>query len=240
MKPKILVGCPTYELFEYCLDKYSKAINSLTYSNYDILLVDNSKEDNYLKKIKSLNLTVKKCPYSNLARARIVASMNILRDYVLKNNYDYLLSLEQDIIPPKDVIQQLLKHNKKIISGVYFVYQNQYSTEQQKYLIPVAWVTDEEFSIGNLDGVSVRLMHPKETEENKVIKVVSCGTGCLLIHRDILEKIKFRYDEFFPYFHDNWFCRDAFYQGFDVWMDTSIKCKHLINNKPFSWANIKK
>ena len=79
---KILVGCPTYELFEYCLEEYSKAVKSLTYNNYDVLLVDNSKDNNYLKKIKSLNLPVEKCSYLNLARARIVSSMNILRDHV--------------------------------------------------------------------------------------------------------------------------------------------------------------
>ena len=35
-------------------------------------------------------------------------------------DYDYFLSLEQDVIPPKDIIEQMLKSEKKIITGVYF------------------------------------------------------------------------------------------------------------------------
>ena len=56
MKPKILVGCPTSFHKEYCLNEYAKSVKELSYNNYDILLVDNSSDDNYLDKIKSYGL----------------------------------------------------------------------------------------------------------------------------------------------------------------------------------------
>ena len=56
MQPKVLVGCPTYSGMEYCLDKYAKTVKSLTHPNYDILLVDNSKDNSYNLRIHALNL----------------------------------------------------------------------------------------------------------------------------------------------------------------------------------------
>ena len=53
-------------------------------------------------------------------KERIVSSRNKLKEYFLKNDYDYLLSLEQDVVSPKDVIERLMKHDKDICSGLYF------------------------------------------------------------------------------------------------------------------------
>ena len=118
---KILVGCPTSFHKEYCFNKYLKGIKSLTYQNHDILLVENSKDDKYINKIKKF-LPVIKGPYFESALDRIITSRNILKEKVLEGNYDYFLSLEQDVIPPKDIIERLLKHNKKVITGIYFVH----------------------------------------------------------------------------------------------------------------------
>ena len=88
MPPKILVGCPTSFHKEYALEAYAKAIKSLTYKNFDILLVDNSEDNKYFEKIKSFNIPVIKGPYFPSARDRIVASRNLLREKVIKD-YDY-------------------------------------------------------------------------------------------------------------------------------------------------------
>jgi GT2 family glycosyltransferase len=240
MNLKVLVGSPVSDLYAYCFDEFLESRKSLTYKNHDLFFIDNSKTVEFSKKIKHNSLPVSRIDFIENARERMVESRNLLRKKVLAENYDYFLNLDQDIIPPTDIIERMLKHKKKIITGVYFVYNSQYSNEQSNYPIPTIWVSDEDTSNGVMDGASVRLMHPKETEEAKVVKIVSCGSGCLFIHRSVLEKIKFRYDPFFPYFDDNWFCRDAFYNNFDIFVDTSLKCKHLIKDKPWKWTELKK
>src|SRR3989344_5621889 len=122
--PKVLIGCPTSDFKAYALERYANGLKGLTYNNFDILIVDNSKDDSYLKSIRKLGLNAVKGLYSELARQRIVDSRNILREYVLNNGYDYFFSLEQDVIPPRDIIQRLISHKKDIISGLYFTYQN--------------------------------------------------------------------------------------------------------------------
>jgi len=99
MKARVLVGCPTSEHKEYCLKEYANLLRSLTYDNFDVLLVDNSKDDRYYNKIKSLGIPVIKDKYLEGAKNRIVHSRNILRERVLNGGYDYFFSLEQDVIP---------------------------------------------------------------------------------------------------------------------------------------------
>ena len=72
MKPKILVGCPTSDHKEYCLDKYLEGIKALTYPNFDFVLVDNSKEEKYYNKLKDKGLNVLRDKYYELARERLL------------------------------------------------------------------------------------------------------------------------------------------------------------------------
>lgn len=225
--PKVLVGCPTSDHKSYALERYAEGLKSLTYENFDILIVDNSKNDKYLRKVKGLGIPVVKGPYSDSARQRIIDSRNILGQKALDKGYDYFFSLEQDVIPPKDVIQRLLKHNKEIVSGIYFTYQNNKGVNLG--LAPVLWK-----KVGK-DGLKV--MSEKEVIGSRLIEVGACGLGCILIHKDVFKKIKFRFGKEYEGFDDIWFSYDAFNNGFKIFADTSIKCKHLI--KGWSWEGIK-
>ena len=225
MNPKILLGCPTSEHKEYSLDKYLDGVKNLTYNNFDLLLVDNSKTDRYYKKLKEKNINVIKDKYFENARDRITHSRNILREKCLKENYEYLFSLEQDIIAPKDVIERLLKHKKEIISGLYF-----YLGDDNKTLLPVVWIYHK--------GKYARRLDVDEVMDNKLIEVITCGLGCVLIHRKVLEKIKFRYVKEKPGWDDLWFSEDARKNNFKVFVDTSIRCKHYV--KGMDWSKIKK
>ncbi|MBU0930262.1 MAG: hypothetical protein KJ623_04280 [Nanoarchaeota archaeon] len=219
---KILIGCPTSVHKKYCLKEYVKAIKSLTYKNFDILLVDNSEGEEYYNEIKK-ELSCVKDEYFENARERIVHSRNLLRKKVLEEDYDYLLSLEQDVIPPKDIIENLLKWDKKIISALYF------KTDPNGTLTPLLWIKDE---------IGIRKAYLDEVEQNKLVKAAAVGIGCILIHKDVLKNIKFRYEKEKEGFDDVFFCDDAINNGFEVYCDTSIKCKHLI--KGMDWENIKK
>ncbi|MFH1209366.1 MAG: glycosyltransferase [archaeon] len=225
MNSKILVGCPTSNHKKYCVKEYLEGIKNLTYKNFDVVVVDNSEDDGYYKELKKLGVNVIKDKYFENARDRIVHSRNILRKKVLDEGYDYLLSLEQDIVPPKDVIERLLEHKKDIISGLYF-----YLGDDKKTLLPVVWV--------HYEGKYARRLYLNEVTGNRIIEAITCGLGCVLIHRKVLEEIEFRYVKEKPSWDDLWFSEDARTKGFKVYVDTSIKCKHY--NKGMDWNNIKK
>ncbi|MBS3143388.1 glycosyltransferase family 2 protein [Candidatus Woesearchaeota archaeon] len=222
---KILVGCPTSNHKEYSLKEYLEGVKKLSYENIHFVLVDNSETSNYYEKLKSLGVSVIKDKYKESAKERVINSRNILRRYFLENDYDYFLSLEQDVVPPKDVIEKLLSHNKDIVGGLYF-----YLGDDNKTLLPMVWIHHE--------GEYARRLRFSEVPKDELIEVITCGLGCVLIKRDVLENIKFRYEKGKEPWDDLWFCEDARAKGFKVYVDTSAKCKHFV--KGMDWSKIKK
>ena len=227
MSSKVLVGCPTSFHKEYALKQYTDSVKKLTYKNHDVLLVDNSKDNTYFEKIKSLSIPVIKGPWFESARDRIIASRNILRQKVLDENYDYFLSLEQDVLPPENIIERLLSAKKKVISGIYF---NHMTKNNETRALPVIWTKVE-------DQYRYVL---KSNELNKGIKKVEItGLGCILIHNSVLKKIRFRYEKQYPAFDDIYFGLDCKDNKINLYADTNLICKHLIKNRPWDWSKIK-
>ncbi len=261
MPPKILIGCPVSDYHAYATEDYLKAITSLTYKNYDILLVDNSTEDTFYHYLQQKNIPVMR-KFTNLPiKEKIVKSRNVLRETVLTKEYDYFLSLEQDVIPPKDVIEVLLEQNKDIVSGVYYTFT---TIQGQTHILPVIyrWPTAEEkkamqehqedlktinpelyqsLKTSNFDFSQVRTQYKAEDlEAPQLLKVKQTGLGCMLIARKVLEKVTFRYEEKEDAFDDYFFCEDARTHGFDVFCYTGIKCKHLLRERSWKWNDLTK
>jgi GT2 family glycosyltransferase len=221
---KVLVACPTYEGKKYCLDKYIEGIRALTYPNFDVLLVDNSKSEDYYNLIKSKGIPVIRAEWFEGARDRIVHSRNLIREKVLKDGYDYLFSLEQDVVPQPDTIQKLLRHKKEIVSGVVPIH---HIIDGKKIIKPMIYV-DSSVNKGKLNYI-----HPKELEKPQLIRIKACALACVLIHRDVLKDITFRYAEGFD---DMTFCRDVQEKSHNIYVDTTVTPRHYVG----SWKGVRK
>ena len=256
-EPKVLIGCPVSDYHSYCTGEYLAAVKSLTYPNHDILLIDNSKEAEFfkfLKKQKGINVI--RDQYHQNPRKRIVESRNILRQHMLDNNYDYFLSLEQDIIPPKDIIERVLSHSKDILTGVYC---GNIKVENKIMILPLVYkfppesrlneakqIIDDsnlkqlkaETNSSYLDMVKAYYTIEEIEKEKSPTLVHSCGLGAVLISRKVLEKIKFRFSEKYGGWDDVWFCEDAKKNNFEIYVDPKIKCRHLIKNRSWHWQDL--
>jgi len=221
---KILIGCPTSDHKKYCLQEYAAAAKKLLNDSTDILLVDNSQTDGYKKEIEAAGLPVIKGPWSESARDRIVASRNLLREHAIEKGYDYLFSLEQDVIPEEDALQKLLAHKKEIVSGVVM---NNLPVGNEIKQMPMAYVVHPH------DPTGLWYIDDAELQKPQLIEIKACALGCVLIQKSVLEKITFRYTGGFD---DMMFCKDAIEAGFKIYLDTTVKPKHLHG----SWSGIKK
>ena len=232
---KVLVGVPVSEMYDYCFKEFIEGLRALTYKNKEILLVDNSKDENYFKKFEKEGFKVIRIPYHQKTRERVTQAHNLLRKVVLEEKYDYLLNLDQDVIPPPDAIESLLRWNKPIVMGLYFGHHFVEQLNEQR-IMPFAWIfTKREGHWGE-----VRYLNPDEVFEPGLIKIAYTGAGCMFIHRSVLEKIKFRYDDEIDAWDDRWFGFDAYKNGFEIYLDNTVKCKHLYVKRPFEWKDIKK
>ena len=232
--PRVLVGAPVCDLYEYCFEEFINKLKNLIYSNYEILLVENSKEETFFNKIKSLNIRVIRLPYIEKMRERVVESHNKLRETALNENFDYLLILDQDIIPEKDVIEKLITNKKDAISALYFGNHNLPDGENK--IMPFAWAFLEKKDFWG----SVRYLREDEINNNIILKIAFAGMGCVLLGRKILEKIKFRYDNSIEAWDDRWLGYDIHEKGFEFFLDPNVICKHLYLKSPFNYHDIKK
>jgi GT2 family glycosyltransferase len=233
------VGCPTYEGMRYCLNLFLNRIKELTYPNYDILIVDNSEDNKYFNKIKEKGIHILKGLRFDTPVKTITASRNLIIDYAIKNKYDYLLNLDQDVIPPKNIIEELMKSGKEIISGIYY---SDFKSGEKIKSLPVEYrnLTKKEFE----EIQKISTFHPfikshedlkrnlteEEANSGKILDVKIPSNGCMLVKRNAFEKVNYELLEF-PEINktsdDIHFSERAKREGFKLYIDTKMRCEHI-------------
>ena len=247
---RVLVGCPVYDGMEYCFDEFLNSIKSFDYSNYDILLVENSRDKKFYNKIKKIDGI--RVIYKNMKEEknmrRLVRARNKILDYFLERDYDYLLMMDADVIAPPNIIKELIKQNKDIISGLYF---NYFFENGREVVGPIAWesINEAEFEwlknnnrlpYGCKVKEDVKLqLSAKKYMSNLIYEVIMPSAGCMLIKKEVLRKgarygilqISEITNKRGTSGDDVYFMREAFRRGFRAYCHTGIKCRHLIQGK---------
>lgn len=121
--PKVLVACPNHELKEYSMAAWVECVNKLDYPNYDVLMVDNSPTIDFYERWKD-NVNLIHLPdtdQSEVASARINASMMVIRQHFLEGDYTWWFNLESDVIVPPDMLRLLLSYPSDWTSHDYEV-----------------------------------------------------------------------------------------------------------------------
>jgi len=137
----------------------------------------------------------------------------------------YLFMLDSDVLPPPDIIERLMAHDKPVIGGYY----------RKK----------EKFPIKQLDGSIEMIQRPvvydysKYDEEKKhhmytqrispkegLESVDGMGAGCWLIKREVVEAVGDSPYTFAESGEDLAFCRAVHAAGYDVWVDWDTPAGH--------------
>ncbi len=230
---KVLVAAPLCEWYDYCWEEFSSRLKELTYEDYDLFFVENSLGNGFYEKVKAQGFNVVKSEHLHRIRDMVTRDHNIIREKVLNEEYDYLLILDQDVIPPKDVIEKLMAHNKDVVSALYFGHHDINGVAK---VMPFAWVFSKEIKDWNNTGYLVE----DEIWMPKLFKIAFAGMGCILIKREVLEKVKFRYSLEMDAWDDRWLGVDVWENGFEYYLDNNVKCKHLYLKRKFSYWELKK
>jgi hypothetical protein len=223
---KVLISSPTADVKDYCFDSWIKNVSNFTYENSEIFICDNSITRDYFIELKKryshlgerFNVARVTPSQFNLSYKHILAkSHDKCRVYALENDFDYLLHLETDVFPPIDVIERLLDAKQKVIGALYHIELGGRSTLMIQQIEDFG---DELRETYNLDETDISFV------DGEVKKVFSCGLGCVLIHRSVLEEVNFRYEEGSPVHPDSFYFADLDAKRIPVYVDTSIYCKH--------------
>ncbi|HIH26229.1 glycosyltransferase family 2 protein [Candidatus Woesearchaeota archaeon] len=255
--PKVLVGGPVSKNHEYSTDKFIKCLKELDYPNFDILLIDNSDSDEFFNKYKDkVNMIRDGSQFSSIKK-RMVYCRNLMREKVLKENYDYFFDVDQDVLLPKDALKKLVSDNKEVITGIYYSYFSHNGVEKKLPVLYGYFSKDQQQEIlNNVDLIKARnhqfyntlvkenfnfsgirrQLTEEEVDNDDLIEIKMCGTGCLLVHRSVLEKLEFR-ENLDGGFDDVIFCKDIIEKlNLKIYSNNSVKCGHLVRERPWHWA----
>lgn len=229
--PRVLVACHTYEGKDYIIDKWVEAVKAIDYPNFEWLIVDNSKGSSYTSKLRRKGYRVVHVDRGDNSRDALCNAQNFIRHRVLNEGFDYWLSLESDLLPPKDIIWKLLNTHKDIIGSVYFL--GEWDDPNRPH--PACL-----FTLDKKDGMytGTRMLTPKEAHSligTGVIQIHGVGLGCTLIKRNILEKVHFWTDKRFDNKHsDVYLFMDLHNLRIPVYVNTDVVVPHY----PSAWTKV--
>ncbi len=228
--PKVLIGTITFDGKGYVLDRFIERVKELTYPNSDFVMIDNSEGDGYFNKIKSKGVKVIKGNHYEDTRQTISESRNKLVDLMLEGGYDFLFHLEQDVIPRKDIIEELIQWDKEVVGGWYYINQGRVL---KRPCIFTGWVP-----LGGKGSNDYHLaLQPHSYDslaKERLMKIYLGSLGITLIRRDVFEKrkIRFWWNKKFHWHDDTGFYHDCDIKGIGVYIDTDLLCPHFQS----SWA----
>jgi len=133
-------------------------------------------------------------------------------------HYDYLFSIDSDIVVPEDALEKMLAHDKDAVSGVYIQRLHDRQTVELYY--------DEAGGQANYTNENL----PKD----QLISVSAFGFGCVLIKGEVFRSIEYPHFVYYSALdhkdtvsEDVDFCMKAKDKGFELYADTSIICDHI-------------
>jgi len=154
------------------------------------------------------------------------ARNSIFRAWLESTEATHLFMCDTDMILPPDIIERLLSHNKRIVSGLAFC-----GSRHQGIILPAVMTTE---------GDPPSLVPMWEYPLNSVIPVTAVGGACLLVKRDVAEHIRDVMGEGhpLPWFaygmhngveigEDVGFCLRAAKCGYNTWVDTGLIVPHV-------------
>jgi glycosyltransferase involved in cell wall biosynthesis len=229
--PKVLIFTPIYEAKDYSLNKFLACTKKQTYKHTEHIFIDNSKTDDYYKqvkrKIESFGHKIYHIERGANSREALARSQNFARRKFLSGDYDYLFSWESDIYPPDNMLADLLRAGKRVITALYHI-----GDRSKGQRVPC--ITIPEFS-KELQAWGTRLLKLdefKEFENAGILQVQAGGFGTCLIERQVVEGQPFFYDPRFQGHSDIYFFNKMFIKKIPVFVNTDIICEH--ENTPWN------
>jgi hypothetical protein len=136
---------------------------------------------------------------------------------LLELGWEYVF-LDDDTVPPPDAIYRLMAHKQPMSAGLYY--------RRNPPIVPVMLKE----SPSGRNWIS-------QFKAPDLMEVDFVGSGCLLIHRDVLTTLKapwfdWRVDRYDLPAHERMsedfrFCQYARENGYKILVDTSVQCRHI-------------
>lgn len=160
----------------------------------------------------------------------VVEKFQELSDRVVAEGFDYLWLVEADVVVPENALSKLLADNVDVAAGI----MRFHFYEQTGGRFPIykdMMITG--YQLPDKDGkptFDIKVLYLNEVKDKLLVgskeHPIFNGTGCILIERGVLEKIRWHWDNKVSGF-DVYFWKEIQEQGFSCVTDGFVLCGHL-------------
>jgi len=210
--PKVIIIVLVYNGLKW-LDECLKSVLDSNYHNFEVVVIDNKSKDTSCEYVRNHYPSVKLI--ENQKNVGTAEGNNIGMRYALKNNADYVVLLNQDIIVDRNWLLEMIKIAEEhkditILSPMQYDYHgNELDANFRKLLKSTSYFDD--------------FIKKQVQEFYKVNEVIGAS---MLIKCDMLKKIGLYDRTYFIYFEDPELCRRAIYHGCQIVCIPASKVNH--------------
>ena len=203
-----------------CLNSLKK----INYPNYEIIILDNGSKDDSVKILRQ------KFPEARLIGLNknlgYAGGNNLgIKNAALMNNAEYVLILNNDTIVNKNFLKQLVKiaeSNKDtgiVCPKVYFYYKPN--------IIQYAGLR---FDLDRGESILMGYNKKDEGQFEKEEEMDFCGGTCMLVKKEVFERIGLFDENYFAYFEDNDFGFRARKSGYKIMFAPKAEIWHKVSS----------
>jgi hypothetical protein len=213
----ILVNYNGYKDTIECVNSLKK----ISYKNYKIVVVDNASSDN---SVEILMEELSNCMIiESKKNIGFAGGNNLGIKYALNHNADYIMLLNNDTIVESqflnDMINSFNVNNKIGIVGCKIMYY------PEKNII---WYGGGYIDWFKFIGVHYGMRQIDKGQSNNKKEIDFITGCCMLVKREVFEKIGLLSEDYFMYFEDVDFCVKVKNAGFVIWYNSEAVIYHKV------------
>lgn len=240
--PRILVAMPTAEAKDYCVEDFITQIKTFTYPNYDIFVLDNSSKEDHVNTFRKRGIKCVHEPFkgnfkNQTGRAELARHQNILREYFLRGDYDYLFMLESDVFCGESIMENLVTYIESYnADAITVTYEIKKSSDNQGDVLCLT-STAESYGVRSekmltrehgYDIMGQGCLPLNHLMADVDAKITATGIGCTMFSRRAMEAVEFRVDPKASKmaFSDSFIFTDIREKGMKVLINSDLIAEH--------------
>ncbi len=224
MSERVLIGVPINLGTMFGVPSLIRALKGQDWKDRDIIFIDRAREERFIDACKNVkDIEWIKSEFLGNEREAITRDRNELRKIALEKKFDYLMLIEQEILPPENFLSRAVGERKDVFGGIFFPSIIQKPNDPEKPIIKNRVTNLSRFEKTKGGDVNVGGLTLKDVLPSKAFEIDMMTLNIALISRKVLEKVEFK-TQGNPLSEDLIFATDCKKEGFCLFSDSSIVC----------------
>jgi len=178
-------------------------------------------------------------PFEYVRGYDVATARNRIAEKALELNADYVLTVDNDVVLPKDALQSLLEDPKEVCVGYYAHRGNDNLYHGRTCICKLYDKDGKEYYHFPLESeYTAEELHGMKKAGTTKIEVHGGGMGCALIRTEVFRKTSYPWYDWVNYGNANkgmlsedlYFCSLCRASGIKIYADVRVGCGHMLRH----------